>query len=61
MKEYSGDLPGFGAVLTLKDAIKSMGDTGKTISYLKVLNYSINRMLNGSKNAIDYFLRFKLL
>ena len=36
MKEYSGRIEGFGPVLTLKDAVNSMGDKGKTISYLKV-------------------------
>ncbi len=36
VKEYSGFIEGFGPVLTLSDAVESMGDKGKTISYLKV-------------------------
>ena len=47
LKEYSGKIEGFGPVLTLKDAIKQHGDTGKRISYLKVSYES-------SKNNIKY-------
>ena len=31
-----GNIKGLGPVMTLKDTINSMGDTGKVISYLKV-------------------------
>jgi hypothetical protein len=36
MKEYSGEVESLGKVLTLKDTIQLMGDSGKKISYLKV-------------------------
>jgi hypothetical protein len=36
LKEFTGNVAGFGQVMTLKDAVASMGDTGKVISYLKV-------------------------
>ena len=36
MSAKSGPSPRLGQVLTLGDAVKSMGDAGKTISYLKV-------------------------
>jgi hypothetical protein len=32
----AGDIVGIGPVMTLKDTINSMGDSGKIISYLKV-------------------------
>ena len=46
LKEYSGKIEGFGPVLTLKDAIKQHGDTGKKISYLKVSYKSSERTFN---------------
>ncbi len=36
MSAKSEQSSSLGQVLTLSDAVKSMGDTGKTISYLKV-------------------------
>ena len=36
MSSASGDSAGLGSVLTLKDAVQAMGDSGKSISYLKV-------------------------
>ena len=36
MSSSSGNVAGLGPVLTLKDAVQSMGDSGKSISYLKV-------------------------
>jgi hypothetical protein len=42
MKEFSGEANGLGPVLTLKDAIKAMGDEGKDISYLKVIKINNN-------------------
>jgi hypothetical protein len=32
----NGDIAGIGPVMTLKDIVESMGDSGRTISYLKV-------------------------
>jgi hypothetical protein len=42
LKESSGNISGLGAVMTLEDAMKEMGDVGKKISYLKVLKTVTN-------------------
>ncbi len=49
LKESSGNISGLGAVMTLEDAIKEMGDVGKKISYLKVLKPVMNAKKTSNK------------
>ena len=45
MNEFSGDAEGLGKVLTLKDSVQLMGDSGKKISYLKVNTTNLSQFM----------------
>ena len=45
MNNFSGNLEGYGLVVTLKDALRLFGDSDKVISYLKAWKMFLFKMI----------------